>query len=123
MSRISLRLIVLVCVASFALSCSDASGGGGPVNSVDGGGTPSLAVDACDKARMALAAVESEGLSNRVYGLVEDFLAAARSAGPEDASLLYQAMQVGDAHRGSNPELTLGPSLQNMVRFCDQSGY
>ncbi len=115
-----LGLIALTGLVSFAGSCTTTSSS--PLS--DGGtATSSLAVDACTKARVALASVRSEGLSNRVYSQVEDFLAAARSAGQEDQTLLYQAMQVADAHRGSDPALTLGPSLENMVRFCDQGGY
>ena len=39
-------------VASSGLSCSDTAQGG--ANGVDGGGTASLAIDACHKARVAL---------------------------------------------------------------------
>ena len=110
MPGIPLRGVALAALMVFVVGCSDASDG-------SGGGT-SLAADACTKARVALAAVEQEGPSKHVYDLVEDFLAAARTA--DDPTLLFQASQVGDAHRGSDPALTLAPSLQNMVRFCDQ---
>jgi hypothetical protein len=110
MPGIPVRGVVLAALTVFVVGCSDASDG-------SGGGT-SLAADACTKARVALAAGEQEGLSKRVYDLVEDFLGAAMSA--DDPTLLFQAMQVADAHRGSDPALTLVPSLQNMARFCDQ---
>ncbi|MEU7909034.1 hypothetical protein [Actinoplanes sp. NPDC049118] len=75
----------------------------------------------CGKARIALEAVELEGTSQRTYLAVEDFLNAAVQSG--DPVMLYGASQVGESHRGSAPELTLGPALANMVQTCVQGGY
>lgn len=74
----------------------------------------------CAKARTALDAVNVEGTSPRVYALVEDFLNTAAHSG--DTILMYQAAQVEDAHRGSEPALTLQPALTNMVATCDLGG-
>lgn len=74
----------------------------------------------CTKALAALDAVRVEGTSQRVYALVEDFLNAAANSG--DTVLIFQAAQVGDAHRGSAPDLTLEPALTNMVATCAQGG-
>ena len=54
---------------------------------------------------------------------MEEFLAAADAVSSDHVDLLYQAWQVGDAHRGSAPELVLEPALTNMVDTCSVSGY
>jgi hypothetical protein len=72
----------------------------------------------CALAQEALDAVHREGLTADTYAHVEKFLAAATSLPADNADLLYQAWQVGDAHRGPTPELTLEPALRNMVNYC-----
>jgi len=114
-----MRRIQWAFVAAAILAAGCESSPPGKV-SADGGNEPTGRAVVCVKARAALDAVRMEGTSPRVYALVESFLDAADHSG--DTILIYQAAQVADAHRGSDPDLTLEPALTNMVATCDQGG-
>ena len=113
-ASLPLRLAALLCVSLPAAACAD----GGAV-AVDGPThvDPGYAA-VCALAQEALASVNREGFTTGTYDLVEQFLAAAASLPADHADLLYQAWQVGDAHRGASPELALEPALTNMVNYC-----
>jgi hypothetical protein len=72
----------------------------------------------CTSAQSALTHFQTEGVSQQVQEDVTTLLDAAQQLPGEDAVLLYWVSYVGDAWRGSAPEMTLGYMLEDLVAAC-----
>jgi hypothetical protein len=79
---------------------------------------PSPAETVCTSAQSALTHFQTEGVSQRVQEDVTTLLDAAQQLPAEDVDLLYWVSYVGDAWRGSAPELTLGYMLEDLLYAC-----
>ena len=113
-SSLPVRVAALMCLALPAAACAD--GGGVAVDGPTHVDPEHAAV--CALAQEALASVNRAGFTAGTYARIDKFLAAVASLPAHHADLVYQAWQVGDAHRGPTPELTLEPALTNMVDYC-----